>query len=191
MLEFCLVNDTWSTWKTSKSLAHNTLCFKNKIYIFRFFENWEKFKNNNQYVNKILDWKVKYDESDNPVIRASRLLTEKLTDVVGGIFQKTELSETLTEIVKMDPTFDKNKFLAQCATDFIPNILEAIVRGDLDVLRDWCHEGPYNILSTPLKQAKTLGYLFHSKVCIFRHNRSSHSLCLLIIGSLHDKNHLF
>lgn len=131
---------------------------------FRFFESWEKFKNNNQYVNKILDWKLKYDESENPMIRASRLLTDKMTDIVGGLFQNTELSETLTEIVKMDPTFDKVKFLQQCEMDFIPNILEAMVRGDLVILKDWCHEGPYNVISTPIKQALALGYTFHSKV---------------------------
>lgn len=99
------------------------------------------------------------------MIRASRLLTDKMSDIVGGLFQKTELSETLTEIVKMDPTFDKVTFLQQCESDFIPNILEAMVRGDLEVLKDWCHEGPFNILSTPIKQALAMGYTFHSKVC--------------------------
>lgn len=130
----------------------------------KFFQSWEKFKNNNQYVNKILDWKIKYEESDNPVVRASRLLTDKMTDIVGGLFQKTELSETLTEILKMDPTFEKTKFLQQCETDIIPNILEAMIRGDLEILRDWCHEGPYNIISVPIQQALAQGYTFHSKV---------------------------
>lgn len=42
----------------------------------------------------------------------------------GGLFTKTELSEVLTEIVKMDPTFEKEKFLHMCRDEFIPNILE-------------------------------------------------------------------
>lgn len=58
-------------------------------------------------MNKVLDWKIKYEESENPMIRASRLLTDKVTDIMGGLFQKTELSETLTEICKLDPSFDK------------------------------------------------------------------------------------
>lgn len=130
----------------------------------KFYQSWQNFKENNPYVNKVLDWKMKYDESDNPVIRASRMLTEKVTDVMGGLFQKTELSETLTEICKIDPNFDRNEFLRQCETDIIPNILEAIVRGELDILRDWCHEGPYNILSAAIKQAKQMGLVFASKV---------------------------
>lgn len=42
----------------------------------------------------------------------------------GGLFSKTEMSEVLTEILKADPTFDKDSFLKQCEKDIIPNILE-------------------------------------------------------------------
>jgi import inner membrane translocase subunit TIM44 len=49
-------------------------------------------------------------------------------DIFGSIFTRTELSEVLTEIVKMDPKFDKEQFLKDCESDFIPNILEAISR---------------------------------------------------------------
>ena len=44
---------------------------------------------------------------------------------VGGMFTKTEMSEVLTEIVKMDPGFDKEKFIKDCRFLLIPNILEA------------------------------------------------------------------
>lgn len=67
------------------------------------------------------------------------------------------MSEALTEICKMDPDFSKEAFLKKCENDIIPNILEAMVRGELEILKDWCHEGPYNILSAPIKQAKSLG----------------------------------
>lgn len=40
------------------------------------------------------------------------------------MFQKTELSEVLTEIVKMDPNFDKEQFIKECEQEIIPNILE-------------------------------------------------------------------
>ncbi|GFR05613.1 mitochondrial import inner membrane translocase subunit TIM44 [Trichonephila clavata] len=135
----------------------------------KWFQSWQNFRDNNQYVNKVFDWKMKYDESDNPVVRASRLLTDKVTDLFGGIFQKTELSEVLTEIVKMDPNFDKEQFLRECELEIIPNILEAMIRGELEILKDWCYEGPYNILSTPIKQAQTLGYHFDSKILDISH----------------------
>lgn len=116
------------------------------------------------YFNKILDWKIKYEESENPMIRASRTLTDKVSYLIGGLFQNTELSEALTEVVKIDPSFSKTKFLHQCETDIIPNILEAMIRGDLEILKDWCHEAPFNVLSTPIKQAKAMGAKFDSKV---------------------------
>ena len=81
--------------------------------------------------------RVKFEESDNPLVRGARLVTDKLQDVFGTVITNTELSETLTEIVKMDPSFEKEQFLKDCEKDIIPNILEAITRGDLDILEDW------------------------------------------------------
>ena len=130
----------------------------------KFYQSWQNFRDKNPYVNKVLDWKIKYEESDNPVIRASRALTDKVTDIMGGLFQKTELSETLTEICKLDPSFDRVQFLKDCEMDIIPNILEAMVRGNLEILKDWCHEAPYNLIAQPLKQAEKLGYHLDSKI---------------------------
>lgn len=64
----------------------------------------------------------------------------------------------------IDPNFDKTEFLHQCQVDIIPNVLEAMIRGDLEILKDWCHDGPFNVLSTPIKQAHMLGYQFCSKI---------------------------
>ncbi|XP_026730508.1 mitochondrial import inner membrane translocase subunit TIM44 [Trichoplusia ni] len=130
----------------------------------KFYQQWENFKNNNQYFNKVLDWKIKYEESDNPVVKASRFVTEKVGSLFGNIFEKTELSKTLTEICKIDPNFTAQKFLEDCANDIIPNILEAMVRGDLVILKDWCYEGVFNILATPIKQCKQYGYHLDSKI---------------------------
>ncbi|KAJ2937469.1 hypothetical protein O0L34_g19175 [Tuta absoluta] len=130
----------------------------------KFYQQWEDFKNNNQYVNKVLDWKIKYEESDNPMVRGARFVTEKVGSLFGNVFEKTDLSKTLTEICKIDPTFTSQKFLEDCANDIIPNILEAMVRGDLEILKDWCYEGVFNILAAPIKTCKQLGYKLDSKI---------------------------
>lgn len=49
---------------------------------------------------------------------------------LGGLFSKTEMSEVLTEILKVDPSFDKDSFLKQCERDIIPNILEVCLNAD-------------------------------------------------------------
>jgi import inner membrane translocase subunit TIM44 len=130
----------------------------------RFSQSWQTFKDKNPMVNKFVDYRVKFEESDNPMVRTARLMTDKVQDMFGFIFTRTELSEVLTEIVKMDPNFDKEQFLKDCENDFIPNILEAMTQGDLEILEDWCFEAPYNILATPVKQAKQMGYKISSKV---------------------------
>jgi len=130
----------------------------------RFAQSWQNFKDNNPMMNKFTDYRVKFEESDSAVARGARLVTDKLGDVFGSIFQRTELSETLTEICKMDPNFEKEHFLKECEQDIIPNILEALIRGDLEILEDWCFEGPFNVLATPLRQAQQMGYVLHSKV---------------------------
>ncbi|XP_023349719.1 mitochondrial import inner membrane translocase subunit TIM44-like [Eurytemora carolleeae] len=130
----------------------------------RFSQSWQNFKDKNPMVNKFVDYRVRFEESDNAIVRSARLLTDKVQDMFGFIFTRTELSEVLTEIVKMDPNFDKEQFLKDCENDFIPNILEAMTRGDLEVLEDWCYEAPFNILATPIRQAKQMGYMISSKV---------------------------
>lgn len=119
----------------------------------KFAQSWAQFKENNQYVNKMFEYKMKYDESDHLAVRMSRAVTEKVTTVFGSLFSKTEMSEVMTEICKMDPTFDPIPFAKQCREDIIPNILEAMIRGDLEVLEDWCHEGAFSQLSIPIKAA--------------------------------------
>jgi len=130
----------------------------------KFYAKWQAIKDNNPVLNKFIDYRMKYEESDNPMVRGARLLTDKLQDIVGGVFTRTELSEVLTEIVKMDPNFCKEAFLKECERDLIPNILEAFVQGNLEILEDWCFEAPFSMMATPIRQAKQLGYTFHSQI---------------------------
>lgn len=130
----------------------------------KWSQGWSSFKENNPYVNKIFDWKAKLDESDNPVARVTRLVSDKVTNMFGSMFSQNEMSQVLTEIIKMDPNFSKEQFLKDCESDIIPNVLEAMIRGDLEILQDWCHEGAFNVIATPIKQALAAGYKFDSKV---------------------------
>ncbi|XP_026052923.1 mitochondrial import inner membrane translocase subunit TIM44-like isoform X1 [Carassius auratus] len=130
----------------------------------KWYQQWKDFKDNNAVFNRFFEMKMKYDESDNAFIRASRAVTDKMTDIIGGLFSKTEMSEVLTEILKVDPNFDKDSFLKQCERDIIPNILEAMIQGELDVLKDWCYEATYSQLAHPIQQAKAMGLQFHSKI---------------------------
>ncbi|XP_063002962.1 mitochondrial import inner membrane translocase subunit TIM44 [Elgaria multicarinata webbii] len=130
----------------------------------KWYQQWKEFKDNNVVFNRFFEMKMKYDESDNALIRASRAVTDKVTGFIGGLFSKTEMSEVLTEILRVDPNFDKDQFLKQCQDDIIPNILEAMITADLDILKDWCYEGTYSQLAHPIQQAKATGLQFHSRI---------------------------
>lgn len=44
------------------------------------------------------------------------------------MFSKTEMSEVLTEVCKMDPDFEPDKFVRWCQYDVIPNLLEVLYK---------------------------------------------------------------
>ena len=65
----------------------------------KFFASWQNFKDNNPVVNKFVDYRMKYEESDNPVVRGARIFTDKFQDLFGGVFTRTELSEVLIILI--------------------------------------------------------------------------------------------
>ena len=88
----------------------------------------------------MFDIKQQLDESDNPAVRVVRVLSDKFSSIFGGVFKSTELSEVLTEITKMEPTFELHEFLKRVQYDIIPNILESLSQNELEILKDWCTE---------------------------------------------------
>lgn len=83
---------------------------------------------------------MKYDESDNILIRASRTVTDKIGDAVGGVVTQTDMAEVLSAICKIDSNFTKEEFVKQCQFEIIPTVLEAYLSGNTHVLEDWCYE---------------------------------------------------
>ena len=59
----------------------------------------------------------------------------------GGIFGGTDISKVMTEVQKIEPKFSSTSFTNFCKNDMIPNILEALARGEEKILLDWCYEG--------------------------------------------------
>ena len=58
----------------------------------------------------------------------------------------------MSAIKAVDPHFTMENFIQQCQHDIIPNVLEAFLRGNLEVLKTWCHEAAFNVLSAYFKQ---------------------------------------
>ncbi|KAJ1365679.1 putative mitochondrial import inner membrane translocase subunit tin-44 [Parelaphostrongylus tenuis] len=113
----------------------------------RWYAGWKKFSEENVYYN--------IPKSDNIAVRLVRGLAEKLGSVFGG---ESQVSEVLTEIAKIDPSFDKGEWLRFCEKKVIPNVLEAFIRGDLEVLQDWCYERAFVALSSVIKEYKKINF---------------------------------
>uniref|UniRef100_A0A1I7X7V1 Tim44 domain-containing protein n=1 Tax=Heterorhabditis bacteriophora TaxID=37862 RepID=A0A1I7X7V1_HETBA len=137
----------------SKSLRNATNIALHKES--RWYAGWKKFSEENTYYNKVLDWKIRYDESDNVAVRLMRGITERIGSVFSG---QNEVSEVLTEIAKIDSSFDKTEWLRFCEKEVIPNVLEAFIQGDLDVLQDWCHERAFVALSSVIKEYQKIKF---------------------------------
>ncbi|XP_047140154.1 mitochondrial import inner membrane translocase subunit TIM44 [Hydra vulgaris] len=131
-------------------------------------EQWKNFRDNNPVVTGLFSLKTKYDESDNVIIRATRVVTNKLSDVFSDVFSQSEQAATIAEITKIDPSFNKDKFIKECEFEIIPTVLEAYLRGDIECLQDWCHEGVFSILSTQIKNNSAQGLVNESRILDIR-----------------------
>ncbi|KAL9986075.1 hypothetical protein ACROYT_G000149 [Oculina patagonica] len=130
----------------------------------KWYQQWKEFKDNNPVVTGLFNLKTKYDESDNVMVRASRVVTDKLQDVFSDVFSQSDTAKTMAEITRIDPQFNKDSFLKECEFEIIPSVLEAFLKGDLDVLKDWCHEPAYNVLAAQIEQTKQLGQKLEAKI---------------------------
>lgn len=131
-------------------------------------QQWKDFRDNNPMVTGLFTLKTKYDESDNVAIRATRVVTDKLTDIFSDVFSQSEQAKVISEITKIDPLFNKDQFIKECEFEIIPTVLEAYLRGDIEILHDWCHEGSYNVLSTQIKHNDSIGLVNASKILDIR-----------------------
>lgn len=124
-------------------------------------------------------------------MRVTRGLTERVGYLFGGIFSSTEMSAVLTEITKVEPEFNINDFLKQVQYVIIPNVMESLRTGEMEILQDWCTEAvcfiffskvyylsdqfsfhnfkAFNILTHPLKQCEHLKFNYHSEVLDVSH----------------------
>uniref|UniRef100_A0A5S6Q9Z2 Mitochondrial import inner membrane translocase subunit TIM44 n=1 Tax=Trichuris muris TaxID=70415 RepID=A0A5S6Q9Z2_TRIMR len=125
------------------------------------FKSWTE---SNPYFQKLTDLKLQYDESSNPVIRATRFVSTKLSEVVHSLFHVNNISDVSTEICKVEPEFTVAKFCKQCQTDIIPNVLEAVFRGELDIVKDWCTDAAYAQLTHYFAECKRSGYIVQAQL---------------------------
>lgn len=130
----------------------------------RWESQWNSFKENNPVLNRIFDLQMKYDESDNVLVRGARSVTDTLTDRLGQVFENDESGAVLAEVQRLDPTFDRLAFTLHCEKKVIPAVLEAFIAGDKEVLKEWCAEVCFNNMAAQIDQREASGIIYEARI---------------------------
>lgn len=118
-----------------------------------FSEKWEKFKATTWLGRRVADLRVWWDESENGLVLIVRTIFEK----IGRIFGETERAQVVKKMKLMDPTFNLEDFTKSLNEYIIPEVLEAMAKGDEKVLKSWLSEASYNVWNAQAKQYREKG----------------------------------
>lgn len=101
---------------------------------------WDDFKDNSGLLRRFHGLKTRYDESNNVFVFFMRELTGSVADRFRSVFAETETARALREIALRDPTFSLEAFMKDAHEELVPEILDALLSGDLPTLRIWSSE---------------------------------------------------
>ncbi|KAJ2893192.1 protein translocase subunit [Coemansia aciculifera] len=133
-------------------------------------ESWDNFKANNSVMQGIFQARKNYNESENPVIEATRVVTDRVRGVLGFFFNETESATALRQIRDtIDPGFSLEAFVRECREFIIPEILDAYLHSDAETLKTWCSEASYNVLTAIFTAQIQQGVVSDCKILDLRH----------------------
>ncbi|KAJ2709056.1 protein translocase subunit [Coemansia spiralis] len=133
-------------------------------------ESWDNFKATNSVMQGIFHARKNYNESENPVIEATRAVTDRVRGVLGFFFNETESAAALRQIRDtIDPSFSLDEFVRECREFIIPEILDAYLHSDAETLKVWCSEASYNVLTAIFTAQAQQGVVSDCKILDMRH----------------------
>jgi import inner membrane translocase subunit TIM44 len=127
-------------------------------------DRWEQFKLTNPIGKVIVMLKEKWDESENGLISLIRTIIEKVT----GFFAETEQAKVIKQFKMMDPNFRLTDFQKTLTNYIVPELLDAYVKNDEEILKNWFSEAPFNVWKAVNKQFVQQGVFSDSKILDIR-----------------------
>lgn len=116
-------------------------------------------------MSKIFAMKSTYNESENPLISTAR----SISDRVAGFFAENETAMVIKKFREMDPGFKVEEFLTEMREYILPEVLDAYVKGDTEVLKMWLSTPQYQVYEALMKQYTTAGLKSDGKILDIRH----------------------
>lgn len=125
---------------------------------------WSKFKEDNPMMRKLGEWRMAYDESENPVVERLRGITE----TIGGWFEENETAQVVGAFRAMDPQFTMESFQRDLREYVLPEVIDAYHGAARHLLRQWCSEATYNVLMATIDPFVTKGMLANGRLLDLR-----------------------
>jgi import inner membrane translocase subunit TIM44 len=116
-------------------------------------ESWRDFRDSSPAMQRLFGLKSVYQESENPLISTAR----SVSDRIAGFFAENETAQVIKKFREMDPSFQLEPFLNEMRTYILPEVLEAYVKGDIEVLKLWLSAAQFSVYSALMHQYTTAG----------------------------------
>ncbi|KAL0955340.1 hypothetical protein HGRIS_004223 [Hohenbuehelia grisea] len=127
-------------------------------------EAWNRLKETNPLLRKLVDLRQQYDESENPVVSSVRTVTE----TIGSWFDENETAQVMRLMKALDPDFNREAFERELREYIVPEVVDAYLSADQEALKAWCGEATYNVLWATMEQYLRQGLISDSKVLDIR-----------------------
>lgn len=112
----------------------------------------------------LLILREKWEEAENPLLVLIRTIINK----IGGLFSETEAAKVVKQFKEYDPNFTSIAFQKQLREYIVPEVVEAYIKGDEEILKKWFSEAPYNIYAAKQKQLRDQGVFSDGKILDIR-----------------------
>ncbi|KAF2276024.1 TIM44 subunit of mitochondria import inner membrane translocase [Westerdykella ornata] len=119
----------------------------------KYKEIWREFKDNSRLMQGLFNMQATYKESDNPLISTARSISDRIT----GFFAENETAMVIKKFREMDPNFQLEPFLTEMREYILPEVLDAYVKGDIEVLKLWLSAAQYSVYAALMQQYTTAG----------------------------------
>nr|POE74840.1 mitochondrial import inner membrane translocase subunit tim44 [Quercus suber] len=127
-------------------------------------ESWKSFRDTSPVMQRLFSFGSTYRESENPLISTAR----SVSDRIAGFFAENETAMVIKKFREMDPSFQLEPFLTEMRTYILPEVLEAYVKGDVEVLKQWLSAAQFQVYSALMKQYTTAGLVSDGKILDIR-----------------------
>ncbi|KAI4917526.1 hypothetical protein J4E85_010047 [Alternaria conjuncta] len=130
----------------------------------KYKEVWREWKDNSKLAQGFFNMKTVYRESDNAIIETARSISDRIT----GFFAENETAMVIKRFREMDPNFQMEPFLTEMREYILPEVLDAYVKGDIAVLKEWLSAAQYSVYAALMQQYQAAGLKSDGKIVDIR-----------------------